>query len=37
MTEEPNNPLKVQTGKDHTELVAKYESKIAETQQKANE
>ena len=38
MTEnEPNSPLKVQTGKDHLELVAKYEDKIAETQQKANE
>jgi len=33
----PNNPLKVNTGKDHVELVAKYEAKIAEKEQLANE
>jgi hypothetical protein len=34
---EPNNPLKVQTGKDHVELVAKYKTKIAEKEKLANE
>ena len=33
----PNNPLKVNTGKDHVELVAKYEAKIAEKEKLANE
>jgi hypothetical protein len=32
----PNNPLKVEKGTDHLELVAKYEAKITEVQQKAN-
>lgn len=34
--EQPKNPLKVEKGTDHLELVAKYEAKIAEVQQKAN-
>lgn len=37
MTEEqPKSPLKVEKGTDHLELVAKYEAKISEVQQKAN-
>jgi hypothetical protein len=35
-TQKPNNPLKVEKGTDHLELVAKYEAKIAETKQQAN-
>jgi len=35
--ETPNNPIKIEKGQDHLELVAKYEAKIAETKQKANE
>jgi len=35
-TQKPNNPLKIEKGTDHLELVAKYEAKIAETKQQAN-
>ena len=34
--EQPKNPLKVEKGTDHLELVAKYEAKIAEVKQQAN-